>query len=137
MALARDGGTRGPLKRLAEGGDEEARAALEALRRENREYAARLQSSSMTLGELMARPHTEEEAVEFWGAQPSLQQQASPASYLWYNHGVMAAGVDPRDGPEAAQAFYDLLLADLEQRQHVAKAKRMRVGTGAGPIPGA
>jgi len=40
-------------------------------------------------------PNTEEEAVEFWGAQPSLHGQVSPASYLWFYHGVTTAGNAP------------------------------------------
>ena len=62
-------------------------------------------------------PNTEEEAVEFWGAQPSLHGQVSPASYLWFYRGVTTAGIYPQVGP-------DLVLADLEQRQHVAKSRR-------------
>ncbi len=136
VRMAHADGLRAGLAALAETDEEDARAALaelEALRHRDREYAARWDREYAA--RLAVALNAEEEAIEFWGAQPSLQQQTSPASYLWYNHGVMAAGVDPRDGPEAAQAFYDLLLADLELRQHVAKAKRMRVGTGAGPIP--
>ena len=37
----------------------------------------------------------EEKAVEFWGAQPSLHGQVSPASYLWFYHGVTTAGNAP------------------------------------------
>ena len=62
-------------------------------------------------------PNTEEEAVEFWGAQPSLHGQVSPASCLWYYRGVTTAGIYPQVGP-------DLFFSDFGLWQHVVKSRR-------------
>ena len=89
VQMAHDVGLRAALAALVVGTDEEdaraARAELEALRRADPDALSRW----------AVAPNTEEKAVEFWGAQPSLHGQDSPASYLWFYHGVTTAGNAP------------------------------------------